>query len=508
MIFVKLLLERNDSWHYPLVPHLIDLALEIIDVVVGEVGEAALLEQVVANREPLHAAVGDVAGLADELHDAVLDLVQRPGSRQDGQFAELVGEHRVVVPTLGARIEGVDEGRAADGEALTHRVHRVDRIRHADGRHVFAGGVTGRHHRREILLPAVMHDPLGLPGRAEGGVRAVGSRSRELDVGVGVRLVVVHEDEAVVVGMRERRGDAADAHVRPAAVAAEGDHVDGLVLELALAHERLQRRRRAQRRRARRAELGVHPGHHPGRAVVRRVGDVHAARAPEDDGARPRRFHHQLHHQRRLAALTGAVARGEVLLEGQLLHALEHVEFVRCLVVRQFRQFPVRRGHGLSLRRYSRSPIHCVAGCGFPLAAWETISLIFLTSGRVTSRPPRPQMNPTTCGRLPDWYSAVRTSVATTPEWYGEPSEKSRSMTPTAVKRPSYFARSSAGKCRNQRSRTNPTFLPSARICRMATRTGLDSVPMPTSTTSASSVMYSSKNGLPYLRPNTRSKSA
>src|SRR3954468_325316 len=98
MIFVKLLLERNDSWHYPLVPHLVDLALEIIDVIVGEVGEATLLEQVVANGEALHAAVGDVAGLADELHDAVLHFVERPGSGEDRELAELMREHRIVVP--------------------------------------------------------------------------------------------------------------------------------------------------------------------------------------------------------------------------------------------------------------------------------------------------------------------------------------------------------------------------------------------------------------------------
>src|SRR3979409_2527847 len=131
-ILVKLLLERDHAGDDPLVPHIVNLALEIIDVVVGEVWDAALLEQVVPNRESLHAAVGDVARLADELDDAVLHLVERPGAREDGQLAELVGEDRGGVPALRARIERVDEGRAADGEALPHRVHRVHRIRHAD----------------------------------------------------------------------------------------------------------------------------------------------------------------------------------------------------------------------------------------------------------------------------------------------------------------------------------------------------------------------------------------
>ena len=70
-------------------------------------------------------------------------------------------------------------------------------------------------------------------------------------------------------------------------------------------------------------------------------------------------------------------------------------------------------------------------------------------------------------------------------------------MTPTALNRPSVCASSSAGNGRNQRTRTKPTFFPSLRIWRIATFTGMDSVPIPTSTTSASSVWYSSKNGLP-----------
>src|SRR5213076_589459 len=51
---------------------------------------------------------------------------------------------------------------------------------------------------------------------------------------------------------------------------------------------------------------------------------------------------------------------------------------------------------------------------------------------------------------------------------------------PTAEKRPSVLASSSAANGRNQRTRTKPTFLPSRRICRMATFTGVESVPMPT----------------------------
>src|SRR2546426_6124222 len=297
--------------------------------------------------------------------------------------------------------------------------------------------------------------------------------------------------------MRQRRRDGRESHVSAAAVAAEGDAVDGLVLDLPLAHERLEAGRRAQRRRATRPELRVHPGHHPRGAVVGGIGHVHAAGTPQHDGARPRRLDHQLHHQRRLAALAGAVAGGEVLLQRELLDALERIQALRGSELDQLRQFPIGHGHALCLLGYSRSPIQVVAGCGFPSAARRTISLIFFTSGNVTSRPPRPAMKPSSGGRLAAGYSAARTSVARMPPSNGEPSEKSRSITPTALKRPSVSARSFAAKGRNHRTRTKPTFLPSARICRMATFTGVESVPMPTSTTSASSVMYCSKNGLP-----------
>src|SRR5208337_1232944 len=66
--------------------------------------------------------------------------------------------------------------------------------------------------------------------------------------------------------------------------------------------------------------------------------------------------------------------------------------------------------------RYSRSPIHCVRGCALPFAAWKMISVIFSTSGTVTSRPPSPPMNPITGGLVALLlYMAERTSVATTP---------------------------------------------------------------------------------------------
>src|SRR5712692_809353 len=317
--------ERHDGRNLPLLPHLVDLLLEVLQVLLDEVGEAALLQEVLAHglaRPPLD----DRLGLAVVLHLAVLDLVERENARLDRQLAELVREHRVVVPALRARVERVDEGRAADRERAAHLVHHLHGVGGADGGHVAALGMPRRHHAGHVLLPARVDEPLGFAGGAEGGVGTEGGHARELDVGVGIRLVVVEQDEGVVLLVRQRRRDRAHAHVGSAAVAAERDHVDRLRLHLALAHERLEARRRAQRGRARRAELRVHPRHDPWRRVVRRVRDVHAAGRAQHDRARTRGLHHELHDQGGLAPLAGPVAGGEVLLERDLLDAPERLQ--------------------------------------------------------------------------------------------------------------------------------------------------------------------------------------
>src|SRR3989304_1247452 len=49
---------------------------------------------------------------------------------------------------------------------------------------------------------------------------------------------------------------------------------------------------------------------------------------PGHEGARAGCFHHQLHHERRLAPLARPVAGGEAPLEGDLLDPLERVELL------------------------------------------------------------------------------------------------------------------------------------------------------------------------------------
>src|SRR5713101_3709547 len=98
--------ERNHARDLPLVPHVVDLGLEVLEVFLEEVGEAALLEEVLSHglaRPPFD----DRLGLTVVTDHAVLDLVEGEDAGRDGQLAQLVAEHRVVVPSLRARVEGV-----------------------------------------------------------------------------------------------------------------------------------------------------------------------------------------------------------------------------------------------------------------------------------------------------------------------------------------------------------------------------------------------------------------
>ena len=123
--------------------------------------------------------------------------------------------------------------------------------------------------------------------------------------------------------MCERRRDGAEAHVRAAAVTAESDDVDLLVLELALAHQDFEPGGGAERRGTGRSELRVHPGHDPRRRVVSGVRDVHAPGRPEDDGAWTRGLDHVSHDERGLASLAGAVSGDEELVVRDVLDALD-----------------------------------------------------------------------------------------------------------------------------------------------------------------------------------------
>src|SRR4029453_2173167 len=119
--------KRGKPPKLPLVPHVVDLGLEVLEVFLDEVGEPALLEKILAHglaRSPL----GDGLGLAVVANNTVFYFVEREDAGLHRQLPQLVREHGVVVPALGARIERVDEGRAADGKGLANLVHHLDPI--------------------------------------------------------------------------------------------------------------------------------------------------------------------------------------------------------------------------------------------------------------------------------------------------------------------------------------------------------------------------------------------
>src|SRR5215475_9002732 len=84
-----LLPEGDDAGNLPLVPHLVHLRLEVLEVLLGEVGEAALLEQVFPYRFA-RPAFGDGLGLAIVPNDAVLNFVQGEDARFHRELAQLV----------------------------------------------------------------------------------------------------------------------------------------------------------------------------------------------------------------------------------------------------------------------------------------------------------------------------------------------------------------------------------------------------------------------------------
>src|SRR5437773_2987761 len=111
--------EWDHAWDEPLGPHLVDLVLEVLHVLFGEVREAPLALQVFVDGLALLAALRDLARRTGEIADTVDDLVERPDPALDREVTELLAVLRVVVPALGARIEGVHErGPAEDRKSV------------------------------------------------------------------------------------------------------------------------------------------------------------------------------------------------------------------------------------------------------------------------------------------------------------------------------------------------------------------------------------------------------
>ena len=289
-----------------------------------EMIEAPLLGDKLLDRNASLARLARVPGVNDV---AVDDFIQRIDAAFDSQLAKLVGVTRMIVPTLWTGIVGVDEGRAADGKRLLDLVQIIRRRKGGAGSgNVTAGRMADGQHAGDVLLPAPLHDRMLGSRRREGRLRAVSRRACCLDIGIGGRFVVVHDNQQVVIAL-QRGGDAADAHIAGAEIAGEIDDVDLLVFDLALALERSQARRHAHGRRATGAELRVHPRHDPRRGHVRSVGHVHATGCSCDHRARTRNLDEAAHRRRRLAALAGPMAGSIELFQRNFVNAFDLLVF-------------------------------------------------------------------------------------------------------------------------------------------------------------------------------------
>src|SRR2546427_6482558 len=78
LVLLQLLPEGNDARDQPPLPHIIDLRLEVVDDVVGEVREAPLSEEVVSPRLALRALLGNALGAAEEVQNTGFRPVPRP----------------------------------------------------------------------------------------------------------------------------------------------------------------------------------------------------------------------------------------------------------------------------------------------------------------------------------------------------------------------------------------------------------------------------------------------
>ena len=219
----------------------------------------------------------------------------------------------------------MDERRSSDRQRFAHLVHVIHwREGGACSGDVFACGVAHRKHTGDILFPASLHDAVLAAGRSKCRLRPVGRQAGCLDIRIGGGLVVVHDDQEIVVGLK-CAGNTADSHITATEVAAERDGVDRFILDLAFALERPKPCSHAYGRGAACAELRMHPGHNPGSGHVAGIGDVHATRRTGDDGPRTRRLDKATHRCRRFAPLTSAMTRRVELFQRDFVNAFDFV---------------------------------------------------------------------------------------------------------------------------------------------------------------------------------------
>ena len=273
-------------------------------------GEAALHLQVLLHRQL-------VLGLVAEDVLALDHLVQRPHAglhRHLGDFHQLLAG---IPPPAGTGGHHVQKRRALRVDGLVGLLRDVLEVPDERGLgHI--GDPVGHHDLRQVLLLLQLAGNHLALGRC-GGVGKVGGGGGALDAGVHVRLVVVAHVHQVVATLHGA-GQALEADVVGAAVAAEGDELVGVIQLAPLLHGPV-RRLHAGQGGCRVLEGVVDEAVLPRRVGIHEGGHLQAA----GGGAHHRLVlrvqgpQHRPHRDGRAAARAHSVAAGQAVLFHQIL---------------------------------------------------------------------------------------------------------------------------------------------------------------------------------------------
>ncbi|OQC70517.1 MAG: hypothetical protein BWX50_00804 [Euryarchaeota archaeon ADurb.Bin009] len=247
-----------------------------------EVAEALLFCEVLLDRFAPH--------LLYLLHLAVDYLVVHPEAGIDGEFTHRERLAGLKTPPRAAGGMHLDVAGAGGVDRAFDLLHEVGRVGDRGGRDV--GRTVGGKDRGHILLREQV-SRRARARRARRGARAVGRRTRPLDPGVHVGLVVV-ADVGDVVAPLEGAADAEHPDIERGSVAGDADNLFAAPLLL-------QRRLDARRNRRNVLEERVDPGNLPGGLGVGCGEDFHASRRGGDDDVLPGRLEEEPGRKRRSA---------------------------------------------------------------------------------------------------------------------------------------------------------------------------------------------------------------
>src|SRR5215468_11569865 len=124
----QLCVKRNHTRNQPLIPHFIDFALEVINIVFRKVSKSSLLGQIITYWQPPDFTGSDLLRSACQAQHTIFHLVERPDACIHSQFTHFVREVRIVIPAFRARIERMNKRWAADGKRFADGIHTMKPI--------------------------------------------------------------------------------------------------------------------------------------------------------------------------------------------------------------------------------------------------------------------------------------------------------------------------------------------------------------------------------------------